>query len=118
MLGGSITFSDNREILVNEILMKFKQREYKEGLDSNGEFFASSKHIYHSIPQIEGSDVFSIIRLLPKGNIFIYMILFTVSNGSVMMCSSPTRLFLATVTTYEYKCDVDIEQELLFICTI
>jgi len=68
MLGGNTVLTDAREITVNDILMTFKQREYKEGLDSNGNFFASAKHIYHSKDQIEGSNVFQIIRMLPKGN--------------------------------------------------
>lgn len=62
-----MVLSDTREILVNEILMKFKSREYSEGLDSNGAFFAGANHYFHSRDLIEGSNVFKIIRLLPKG---------------------------------------------------
>ncbi len=36
-LGGTTTLTF-RESLVNDILMSFKAREYKQGLESNGEF--------------------------------------------------------------------------------
>ncbi len=66
MLGGTLVF-DDRETQVNSILMDFKVREFKEGLDSNGDYFAAARHFFHSKPLIEASNVFKIIKILPKG---------------------------------------------------
>lgn len=66
MLGGSFTL-DTRETLVNDILMSFKGREYAEGLANNGDWFAATKHIFHALDMIEGSNVFQLIRRMPKG---------------------------------------------------
>ena len=48
--------------------MDFKGREYKEGVDSNGAHFTTARHFFHMKELIEASNVFKIIRLLPKGN--------------------------------------------------
>lgn len=62
-------FSDDREILVNKIIMAVKEKEYQEGVDSNGKFFAASQHFFHSKDMIDKSIVFQIIKMLPKGKI-------------------------------------------------
>jgi len=66
MLGGSLSL-DSKEMEVNSIIMDFKNREYDEGLSSNGQFFASTQHYFHSKKLMEASDVHKIIRMLPKG---------------------------------------------------
>ena len=67
-LGSNQVLQDPRETRVNEILMEFKGREYKEGVDSNGAHFTTARHFFHMKELIEASNVFKIIRLLPKGN--------------------------------------------------
>lgn len=62
--------TDSRELLVNKILMTLKELEYQEGVDSNGKFFAAAQHFFHSKPMIENSNVFKIIKMLPKGKMF------------------------------------------------
>ncbi|CAG7726879.1 unnamed protein product, partial [Allacma fusca] len=65
--GSNQKLEDSREIKVNEILMMFKSREYDEGVNSEGVHFAAAGHFFHTRSLIEASNVFKIIRLLPKG---------------------------------------------------
>jgi adenosine deaminase CECR1 len=47
--------------------MKYKRQEFIEGLDSNGAYFAAARHFFHSKPLIDASNVYQIIKMLPKG---------------------------------------------------
>lgn len=64
---GSDLALDSLETQVNEILMAFKHQEYSDGLDTNGDYFGATRHFFHSKPYIESSNVFQIIKMLPKG---------------------------------------------------
>jgi len=47
--------------------MKFKNQEFKEGLATNGDNFPAAHHFFHAKDDIEASNVYKIISVLPKG---------------------------------------------------
>ena len=94
MLGSNIGL-DSLESQVNEILMRFKVQEFKDGLDTNGDYFGATRHFFHSKPYIEASDVFKIIKMLPKGKIFYHNEFWTGTlnaNVNSRCCAAHARL--------------------------
>src|SRR5271156_2829464 len=67
MLGAQTTLETDDERQVNEILMKYKAQEYHEGIFEGGKYFGAGAHFFHAKRLIEASNIFKIIRTLPKG---------------------------------------------------
>lgn len=64
-IGSSINMTDKEE-MANNILMKYKIQEYEKGLKDPSSFLPA-QHFFNSREKIENSEVFKIIRMLPKG---------------------------------------------------
>ncbi|KAJ8925011.1 hypothetical protein NQ315_001176 [Exocentrus adspersus] len=64
-LGASLTLS-SYEQQADDILMRYKLREYDEGLVNPSRFLAS-QHFFNARKAVEQSEVFKFIRKLPKG---------------------------------------------------
>ncbi|KAF2898264.1 hypothetical protein ILUMI_07905 [Ignelater luminosus] len=65
MLGSSIILNQKEEI-VNKILMGYKFSEYDAGFKNPG-MFAPARHFFNSRKDIENSQVFKFIQKVPKG---------------------------------------------------
>ncbi|XP_018564010.1 adenosine deaminase 2 [Anoplophora glabripennis] len=63
--GGKLNLSD-KELVVNELILKEKKAELTEA-HQNVSNFLPSRHFFQARPDIEKSNVFSIIKKLPKG---------------------------------------------------
>lgn len=66
-IGGSVQLTA-REQLVNRILMNAKHKEVNSSRMANGVPFLPSMHFFRGKPLIEKSNVFQIIKKMPKGN--------------------------------------------------
>lgn len=64
-VGANIVLT-NREKIVNDILMNYKLSEFEQGFDDPSKFLAV-QHFFKSKKFIEKSEVFKIIKHLPKG---------------------------------------------------
>ncbi|KAJ8954010.1 hypothetical protein NQ318_004301 [Aromia moschata] len=64
-MGASLSLTP-KEQRVNDILMNYKLSEYDEGFLNPGSFLAA-QHFFKSKAAIENSEIFKIIRQLPKG---------------------------------------------------
>lgn len=64
-IGSSIELSEEEEA-ANKILMNYKLQEYDRGFSDPGSF-APAQHFFHAREDIEKSEVFKLIRKLPKG---------------------------------------------------
>ena len=50
---------------VNQTLMAMKEAEYKAGIQQKP--FPPAMHFFHAKPLIDKSDVFDVIKMMPKG---------------------------------------------------
>lgn len=64
----SDVFLTPNEILANEVIMRAKKKELDEG-HLNPEEFNPSRHIFEVLDDIQYSDLFKILRKMPKGGI-------------------------------------------------
>lgn len=65
MMGSSIEL-DEYEKSANDIIMKFKLMEHDEGF-KNPRLYLASRHIFEVRDEIRKSEIFKILRLMPKG---------------------------------------------------
>lgn len=66
-LGGDVKLTENEE-LANKIIMEAKENEYKAGF-LNPYGFNPSRHIFEVLDAVKQSNLFQIIRKMPKGGI-------------------------------------------------
>ncbi|XP_017786887.1 PREDICTED: adenosine deaminase CECR1-like [Nicrophorus vespilloides] len=64
-IGSNLELS-NLEKEANKILMEYKYREIDASFENPGNF-SPARHFFHSKPDIERSEIFKIIQMLPKG---------------------------------------------------
>lgn len=67
MAGGLIHLS-RKELVVDRIIQKLKRDEIEKGF-KNHSAYAPGLHFFKSKPLIEKSEVFKIIKMMPKGNL-------------------------------------------------
>ncbi|XP_029176102.1 adenosine deaminase 2-like [Nylanderia fulva] len=63
-LGGKLKLN-SMEIMANKVLMSFKDREINNGFSNDS--FLPSRNFLEVIPEVEKSEVFKILREMPKG---------------------------------------------------
>ena len=66
-IGGKVRLSD-AELQVNDILMKLKAKEL-DVARTNTTDFPPAVHFFHAKPMIDRSEVFNMIRNMPKGKL-------------------------------------------------
>lgn len=92
-IGSSINL-DDKEAQANLILMRCKQSEYDAGMN-DPKSFLPAEHFFLSREKIEDSDVFQIIRMLPKGAML---------HGHFSTLASNDFIYNLTYEKYLYAC--------------
>lgn len=88
--GGNL-LSTEKEIRVNDILMKIKREEVAEGMETGK--FPPAMHFFRAKQLIEQSRVFDILRKMPKGKTVAVCFI----NGELVRCLSVRRAGVITI---------------------
>nr|CAD7569790.1 unnamed protein product [Timema californicum] len=93
-LGSSIVLTE-KEIFVNEILMRAKREEFESGFTDPGSFLPA-RHFFQAKEDMEKSKTFSIIKQMPKGGALHLHDTGLVSTDYVMNLTYRSGLFMCT----------------------